>query len=108
MIQLEEVKFYTLLKFFFSEFFCDDLEKAIDNDEISVVTLFRGMDFFFELIKEYNIDFPYSTIREYVTQTYSEGDVIYTKLSEKYDKEINNYYQREKTFEEIYGNIDFL
>lgn len=108
MIQLEEIKFYTLLKFFFSDFFCDYLEKAIDDNEVSVVTLFRGMEFFFGLTKEYNIDFPYSTIKEYIIQTYSDGEIIYNKLTEKYDKEINSYEQKEKTFEEIYGKVDFL
>lgn len=108
MVQIEEVKFYTLLKFFFSQFFCDDLEKAINNEEISVVTLFRGMEFFFQLIKEYKIEFPYSTIREYITQTYDDGEVIYNRLTQKYDKEIHNYNRKEQTFEEIFGDINFL
>ncbi|MGI6085276.1 MAG: hypothetical protein ACOYIF_07485 [Acetivibrionales bacterium] len=38
-------------------------------EEISVETLFKGMEFFFDLIKENNIDFPNSTIREYIIKT---------------------------------------
>ena len=51
MIQIKEKKFYTLLNFFFSDFFCDYLEEVIDdrNLEKSVVTLFEGMNFFIEI-----------------------------------------------------------
>ena len=108
MIQIEETKFYTLLKFFFSEFFCDYLEEAIESEEKSVVTLFRGMDFFFEIIEEQGIAFPYKTKKEYITQTYFDGEDIYKSLSEKYDKEIIDYKPSEKTFEEIFGNLKFL
>lgn len=59
MIQIEERKFYTLLKFFFSDFFCAYVEETIndENEEKSVVTLFNGMDFFFKIVKNQNIDF---------------------------------------------------
>ena len=90
-IQIEKAKLYTLLKFFFSEFFCDYLEEVIDNDEKSVVTLFRGMEFFCELVKEYEIEFPYSTIKEYIIQTYSDGESIYEELSMKYAEELIKY-----------------
>ena len=108
MINVEDVKFYTLLKFFFTDFFCDYLEEAIDDDEKSVVTLFKGMDFFFKLVEECNIDFPYNTIEEYITKTYSDGEEIYKKLSIKYEEEIKYYKGKEKDFEEIYGNLNFM
>ncbi|MBR2407381.1 MAG: hypothetical protein IKB07_00320 [Lachnospiraceae bacterium] len=108
MIQLEDAKFYTLLKFFFSDFFCDYLEEAIEDDEKSVVTLFRGMEFFLDLIKEQKISFPYTNIEEYVTQTYADGKEIYEKMITKYEQELIEYRNKEKSFEEIYGNLDFF
>lgn len=108
MIQLEEAKFYTLLKFFFSDFFCDYLEEAIDDEEKSVVTLFRGMEFFLDLVKEQKISFPYTTIEEYVTQTYADGKEIFEKLTAKYEQELKEYHNKDKSFEELYGNIDFF
>ncbi len=108
MIQLEDAKFYTLLKFFFSDFFCNYLEEAIEDDEKSVVTLFRGMDFFLNLVKEQRIPFPYSTIEKYVIQTYADGKEIYQKLITKYEQELIEYQNKEKSFEDIYGNTDFF
>lgn len=108
MIQLEDAKFYTLLKFFFSDFFCDYLEEAIEDDEKSVVTLFRGMEFFLDLVKEQKIGFPYTTIEEYVTRTYADGKEIYEKLISKYQQELIQYHNKEKSFEEVYGNVDFF
>ncbi|MBR6537502.1 MAG: hypothetical protein IKT67_09905 [Lachnospiraceae bacterium] len=110
MIQLEEKKFYTLLRFFFSDFFCEGLEKAVadEEEEVSVVTLFRGMEFFFDLVKEQGIEFPYESIEEYVVKTYRDGKEMYEKLKERYGREIKEYHGREKSFEEIYGNSFFL
>lgn len=110
MIQLEDAKFYTLLKFFFSDFFCDYLEEAMEDedDEKSVVTLFRGMEFFLDLVKEQKISFPYTTIEEYVTKTYADGNEIYEKLITKYEQELTQYQNKEKSFEEVYGNVDFF
>lgn len=110
MIQLKEEKFYTLLQFFFSDFFCEGLEKAVadEDEEVSVVTLFRGMEFFFCLVKEQGIAFPYETIEEYITETYRDGKTMYAKLIERYNREIDEYHGKEKTFEEIYGNVDFF
>ena len=61
MIQLETKQFNVLLNFFFSDFFCEGLEKAIEDEEVSVVTTFRGMDYFLKLVKDHNIEFPYTT-----------------------------------------------
>ena len=108
MVQIKDEKFYTLLQFFFSDFFCEGLEKAVADEEVSVVTLFRGMEFFFELVKEQGIDFPYGSIEEYVTKAYSDGKEIYEKLLERYDCEIKEYRGKEKNFEEMLGRLDFL
>lgn len=110
MVQLKEEKFYTLLKFFFSDFFCDYLEKAVEdkNEEMSVVTLFRGMEFFLDLVKEQGITFPYESIEEYITETYCDGKEMYAKLMERYDREIEEYHGKEKTFEETYGDVGFF
>lgn len=110
MIQLKEEKFYTLLSFFFSDFFCDYLQEAIDDEgeEVSVVTLFKGMEFFLDLVKEYHLDFPYHTIRDYIVDTYDDGEAVYNKLAEKYEQEIKIYTPRDKTFEEIFGDGHFI
>ena len=108
MVQLKEEKFYTLLQFFFSDFFCDGLEKAVAEEEISVVTLFRGMEFFFDLVIEQGIAFPYMSIEDYIIKTYSDGKEMYKKLLERYDREIREYRGKEKNFEEIFGRLEFL
>lgn len=109
MIQLKEETFYTLLQFFFSDFFCEGLEKAVadEKEEVSVVTLFRGMEFFMELVKEQGIAFPYKSIEDYITKTYSDGKEMYQKLSERYDREIIEYHGKEKRFEEMFGGLEF-
>ena len=110
MVQLKEKTFYTLLQFFYSDFFCDYLEKAVADaeEEVSVVTLFRGMEFFFNLVKEQGIDFPYTSIEEYIVKTYSDGKEMYEKLLERYDREIKDYHGKEKSFEEMFGRLEFL
>ena len=108
MIQLEEEKFYTLLQFFFSDFFCEGLEKAVEDEEVSVVTLFRGMEFFFDLVKEQGIDFPYESIEEYIVKTYNDGAEMYEKLSKRYEREIKDYHGKEKRFEEQFGRKEFF
>lgn len=105
MIQLEEKQFNVLLNFFFTQFFCDGLENVIRDKEISVVTTFRGMEYFFELVEEHNIEFPYKTIEEYITRTYEDGEEIYSELCERYKKEFRYYTQKEKTFEEMFGDF---
>ncbi len=109
MVQLSEEKLYTLLQFFFSDFFCEGLEKAVadEGEEVSVVTLFRGMEFFLDLVKEQGIAFPYTSIEEYITEEYSGGKEMYAKLKEKFDREIKEYHGKEKTFEETYGKKFF-
>lgn len=110
MIQLKEEKFYTLLQFFFSGFFCEDLEKAVadEKEEVSVVTLFRGMEFFMELAKEQGIAFPYTSIEDYILETYSDGKEMYAKLSERYEREMKEYHGKEKSFEEMFGGTEFF
>lgn len=110
MVQIGEEKFYTLLKFFFSDFFCEGLERVAsdEKEEVSVVTLFRGMEFFFNLVKEQRIDFPYTSIEEYIVKTYSDGKEMYEKLLERYDREIKEYHGKEKSFEEMFGRLEFF
>lgn len=107
MIQLEMKQFNVLLNFFFSDFFCEGLEKAIEDEEVSVVTTFRGMDYFLKLVKDHNIEFPYTTIREYITHTYSGGEEIYAMLLQRYNTEIRDYHQKEKSFEDMFGDVHF-
>jgi hypothetical protein len=59
-------------------------------------------------VKEYNIEFPYSTKEEYIIKEYFDGDKIYNMLKERYEKEIVIYKAKDKTFEEVYGNLNFL
>ena len=106
MIQLEEKQFNVLLNFFFSQFFCEGLENAMKDDEVSVVTIFRGMEYFLKLVEEHNIDFPYKTIKEYIIQTYEEGEDIYLRLSKRYKEEILYYSQKDKSFEDMFGCLD--
>ena len=106
MIQLEDKQFNVLLNFFYSQFFCEGLENAIKDEEISVVTTFRGMEYFLKLVEEHNIDFPYKTIKEYIIQTYEEGEDIYLRLSERYKEEILYYSQKDKSFEDMFGSFD--
>lgn len=107
MIQLEDKQFNVLLNFFYSQFFCEGLENAIKDKEVSVVTTFRGMEYFLKLVEEHNIEFPYKTIQEYIIQNYDDGEEIYSSLCERYEEELAFYSQKERTFEEMFGNIDF-
>ena len=106
MIHIEEKQFNVLLNFFYSQFFCEGLENAIKDEEISVVTTFRGIEYFLKLVEEHNIDFPYKTIKEYIIQTYEEGEDIYLRLSERYKEEILYYSQKDKSFEDMFGSFD--
>lgn len=110
MVQLEEKKLYTLLQFFFSDFFCEGLEKAVadEEEEVSVVTLFRGMEFFLDLVKEQGIEFPYTSIEEYITEEYSDGKEMYAKLLERFECEMKEFHGNEKTFEEKFGKLEFF
>ena len=40
MIYLKDKQFNVLLNFFYSQFFCEGLENAINDEEVSVVTTF--------------------------------------------------------------------
>ena len=106
MIQLEDKQFNVLLNFFYSQFFCEGLENAMKDEEVSIVTTFKGMEYFLKLVEEHNIDFPYKTIKEYIIQTYEEGEEIYLKLSERYKEEILYYAQKDKSFEDMFGSFD--
>ena len=66
------------------------------------------MDFFFELVKEQNIVFPYKTIEEYIVNTYEHGDVLYENLLARYNIEYENYQNKDKTLDQIFGDTDFI
>lgn len=106
MIQLEEKQFNVLLNFFYSQFLCEGLENAINDEEVSVVTTFKGMEYFLKLVEEHDINFPYKTIKEYIVQNYDEGEEIYLRLSERYKEEILYYSQKDKSFEDMFGCLD--
>lgn len=109
MIQLKEEMFYTLLSCFYSDYFCDYLEKSVadEKEEVSVVTLFRGMEFFFELVKEQGIEYPYESIEDYVIKTYNDGAEMYEKLLRRYERESKGYHGKDKSFEELFGRLNF-
>ncbi|MCI8379562.1 MAG: hypothetical protein HFH72_13790 [Lachnospiraceae bacterium] len=54
MIQIDEKDFNLLVNILFNDYFLDYLEEVIGdkNNELSVVTLFRGMDYFIEFSKK--------------------------------------------------------
>ena len=60
-----------------------------------------------KLVEEHNIDFPYKTIREYILQTYDAGEEIYSSLCERYEEEILYYSQEGRTFEDMFGSLEF-
>lgn len=109
MIQLKEKTFYTLLQCFYSDYFCDYLEKAVadEQEEVSVVALFRGMEFFLSLVKEQGIDFPYASVEEYITKTYEDGKEMYETLLKRYHCEAEIYHGKEQSFEELFGRLAF-
>lgn len=103
-IEIEEKKLMTLLKIFYADYFDDYLNHMIIGDEEqSVVTLFKGMDFFIELTKELKINFNYETIKDYIISEYENGEEIYNNLKKQYDLEITKYMDKEKKFEDIFG-----
>lgn len=107
MIHLEEKQFNVLLNFFYSQFFCEGLENAIKDEEVSVVTTFRGMEFFLKIVEEHNIGFPYKTIKECIIQNYDEGTEIYSNLCERFEEESLYYLQKERSFEDMFGSLEF-
>ncbi|WP_291559724.1 MULTISPECIES: hypothetical protein [unclassified Clostridium] len=97
-ISIEEKKLSALLQLFYSDYFCDYLEHMIaGDDEKSVVTLFKGMEFFMSLLKDLNVKFDYEDIEDFIVKEY------YENLKEKYDLEIGYYADKEKNFEDILG-----
>lgn len=103
-ILMEEKKLTTLLKLFYADYFDEYLNHIIDGDEEqSVVTLFKGMDFFFDTIKELDIKFQYQNKKDYIVKEYENGEVIYENLKRQYDVEIKDYIGKDKNFEDIFG-----
>lgn len=108
-MELQEQDVNVLLNHFYSAYFVDYLEEVIADDacELSVVTLFRGMDFFFRLCEKYKIDFLYSSKEDYLIKNYENGQGIYMDLRKRYDEEIVQYHDKEIDFCEAYGKLKF-
>ncbi len=103
-VEIEEKRITTLLKIFYSEYFEEYLNHMIDGDkEQSVVTLFKGMEFFFKIVKDLEINFEYKDIEDFIIKEYENGDDIFRKLKEQYDIEYTDYIDKEKDFEDIFG-----
>ena len=77
MIQIEEKDFNLLVNILFNDYFLDYLEEVIGdkNNELSVVTLFRGGKLFLDLQKRYD-----GEIIDYQSKDLSFRD-IYSKLN---------------------------
>lgn len=105
-ISIEEKKLTALLKIFYSDYFDEYLNHMIDGDEEqSVVTLFKGMEFFLELVKELGIKFNYSDIKDYIVQEYENGEEIYNNLKKQYNLEFDEYMEKEKILK-IYLDVN--
>ena len=109
LIELHEKDVNVLLNNFYSVYFSDYLEEVIEDheNELSVVTLFRGMDYFISLCQKYEIDFPFSSKREYIESVYEDGIEIYLMLQKRYDSEIIDYYAQEISFREANSKLEF-
>lgn len=105
-ISVDEKKLVALMQVFYSDYFETYLHQMIEGDEEkSVVTLFKGMEFFLDLQKELNINYEYENIKDFLVSEYEDGEDIYKNLKAKYDIEINEYIDKDKKFEEIFGEI---
>lgn len=103
-ILIGEKKLTTLLKLFYSNYFDEYLNHMIDGDEEqSVVTLFKGMDFFFDIIKELGVKFQYQNKKDYIVKEYENGEIIYENLKRQYELELMYYIDKDKNFEDIFG-----
>ena len=109
LIELHEKDVNVLLNNFYSVYFSDYLEEVIEDheNELSVVTLFRGMDYYISLCQKYEIDFPFLSKREYIESTYEDGTEIYLMLQKRYDSEIIDYHDREISFCEANSKLEF-
>ena len=109
MIQIEEKDFNLLVNILFNDYFLDYLEEVIGdkNNEVSVVTLFRGMDYFIELCDNYNISFPYASIKQYIESNYEDGGKLFLDLQKRYDGEIIDYQSKDLSFRDIYSKLNF-
>ena len=103
-IGIDEKKLTALLTIFYAEYFDKYLNEMIEGDEEqSVVTLFKGMEFFLETVKELDIDFGYKTVEEYIVKEYENGEEVFRKLKKEYDMEYEYYEDKEREFEDIFG-----
>lgn len=108
-MELQEQDVNVLINNFYSVYFTDYLEEVIEDheDELSVVTLFRGMDYFIGLCQKYGINFPFSSKQDYIESTYEDGKEIYLLLQKRYDSEIVDYHDREVSFCDANCKLEF-
>lgn len=105
-ISIEQKKLFALMNIFYSDYFERYLYEMINgNPEKSVVTLFKGMNFYISLQKELNIKSDFQTIEEFLIKEFEDGKKIYSKLLDDYNEEIKIYTDKEKNFEEIFGEL---
>lgn len=109
MVQIEKKDFNLLINMFFNDYFTNYLEEVIadKSNELSVVTLFKGMDYFIKLCENYNISFPYDSKRQYIESNYEDGREIFSDLQKRYEEEIVDYHSKEVSFRDLYGKLAF-
>ena len=106
VISIEKKKLNALINIFYSCYFENYLQKVIEgNEEQSVVTLFKGMDFYIRLRNEIKEETKFSSIREFIANEFEGGKNIYFNLLEKFNKEIEFYSDKDKKFEDIFGEL---
>lgn len=110
MYKIEDSALNVLLNQFYSFYFVDYLEALIsdDDEEYSAVTLVKGMEYFIQLCNKLDISLQFDDVESYILNNYEEGKQIYDNLQIKYSKELKDYYDNGKSFEEEYGELDFL
>lgn len=105
-ISIDKKKVIALMNIFYANYFERYLYEMIDgNAEKSVVTLFKGMNFYIKLQNELNIKSNFKTIEEFLIQEFEDGKNIYDKLFENYTNELQIYKDKDKDFEDIFGEL---
>lgn len=106
VISIEKKKLIALMNIFYNCYFEDYLQDIIKGkSEESVVTLFKGMDFYIRLKNEIKEETKFTSIREFIVNEFEGGKNIYFNLLEKFNKEIEFYSDRDKRFEDIFGEV---
>lgn len=109
MLEMDEKDVNVFLNLFYSYYFVDYFEEVLSDqdNELSVVTLFRGRDYFLEICKKYSIHFPYSDKKEYVEKNYEDGAMLFSELEQRYKEEWAYYQDKEVSFVESNCKLAF-